>query len=175
MASVTNDSSSATVADGELQAKSIPTVDLRLLSQSELYSLSVCSTTDYNSYRDDDFNIPKIDRSVFNESAASRKQTYSRIPYAPPSSSSSTRSRTPHPPSPNNGTENSQVIALIKHLFGYPTDSVPNRVDHSDSLSAPMHVLESANVGSIRQKKNRGRPGKNENGRTNKVVKHSVV
>ncbi|KAG5612649.1 hypothetical protein H5410_023930 [Solanum commersonii] len=84
MASVTNDSSSSNVADGELQAKSIPTVDLRLLSQSELYSLSLCSTTDYNPCRDDDFIIPKIDRSVFNESAASRKQTYSRIPYAPP-------------------------------------------------------------------------------------------
>ncbi|WMV26999.1 hypothetical protein MTR67_020384 [Solanum verrucosum] len=173
MASVTNDSSSSTVADGELQSKSIPTVDLRLLSQSELYSLSLCSTTDYNPCRDDDFIIPKIDRSVFNESAASRKQTYSRIPYAPPSSS--TCSRTPHPPSPNNGTENSQVVNLIKQLFGYPTDSVPNQIDHSDSLSAPTNVLESANVGSIRQKKNRGRPRKSENGRANKVVKQSVV
>ena len=118
--------SSPTVADGELEAKSIRTVDLRLLSQSELYSLSLCSTTDYNPCRDDDFIIPKIDRSVFNEYVASRKQTYSRITYAPPASSSSrTRTYTRHPPSlNNNSTENSQVVEVIKQLFGYTIDLV---------------------------------------------------
>ncbi|TMW91344.1 hypothetical protein EJD97_014454 [Solanum chilense] len=151
--------SSPAVPDGELEAKSIQIVDLRLLSQSELYSLSLCSTTDYNPCRDDDFIIPKIDRSIFNESAASRKQTYSRTPH----------------PSSLNSTENSQVIEIIKQLFGYPPDLVSNRVDNSDSLSAPTHVLESGNVGSIQQKKKRGSPGKSENGRANNVVKQNVV
>ena len=169
--------SSPTVADGELEAKSIGTVDLRLLSQSELYSLSLCSTTDYNPCRDDDFIIPKIDRSVFNEYVASRKQTYSRITYAPPASSSSrTRTYTRHPPSlNNNSTENSQVVEVIKQLFGYPTGLVTNPVHNSDSLSAPTHVLESGNMGSIQQKKKRGSPGKSENGRANKLVKQNVV
>ncbi|TMW97315.1 hypothetical protein EJD97_005792 [Solanum chilense] len=145
--------SSPAVADGELDAKSIRTVDLRLLSQSELYSLSLCSTTDYNPCRDDDFIIPKIDHFVFNEFvASSSSRTRTR-----------TRTRTPHPPSlNNNSTENSQVVEVIKQLFGYPTDSVTNRVDNSDSLSAPTDVLESENVGSIRQKKKRGSPGKSE-------------
>uniref|UniRef100_A0A3Q7G880 Uncharacterized protein n=1 Tax=Solanum lycopersicum TaxID=4081 RepID=A0A3Q7G880_SOLLC len=74
--------SSATVANGEFEAKSIRIVDLRLLSQSELYFLSLCSITDYNSCRDDEFIIPKIDRSVFNEFVASPKRNHFCIPYA---------------------------------------------------------------------------------------------
>ncbi|XP_010320178.1 uncharacterized protein [Solanum lycopersicum] len=205
MASVTVDSSSATVPDGALQAESIPTVDLRLLSQSELYSLSLCSPAAFNPCRDDDVIIPKIDRSVFNESAGSRKQTYSRLRLAPAataSASSAIRSRTPHlrnsphplqNPSPNNGpanSESSQIVTLLKQLFGSgtqknPTDLVPIRVDYSDSLSVPSHVpvpgLELANVGSIGQKRKRGRPRKNENGvrvaevKVDEVVKDIVV
>ncbi|KAH0681387.1 hypothetical protein KY284_022472 [Solanum tuberosum] len=206
MASVTVDSSSATVPDGALQAESIPTVDLRLLSQSELYSLSLCSTAAFNPCRDDDVIIPKIDRSVFNESAGSRKQTYSRLRLAPAAaasaSSSAIRSRTPHlrnsphplqNPSPNNGpanSESSQIVTLLKQLFGSgtqknPTDLVPIRVDYSDSLSVPSHVpvpgLELANVGSVGQKRKRGRPRKNENGvrvaevKVDEVVKDIVV
>ncbi|KAK4722422.1 hypothetical protein R3W88_012655 [Solanum pinnatisectum] len=206
MASVTVDSSSATVPDGALQAESIPTVDLRLLSQSELYSLSLCSTAAFNPCRDDDVIIPKIDRSVFNESAGSRKQTYSRLRLAPAAaasaSSSAIRSRTPHlrnsphplqKPSPNNGpanSESSQIVTLLKQLFGSgtqknPTELVPIRVDYSDSLSVPSHVpvpgLELANVGSIGQKRKRGRPRKNENGvrvaevKMDEVVKDIVV
>ncbi|XP_055833827.1 uncharacterized protein LOC129902545 isoform X2 [Solanum dulcamara] len=199
MASVTVDSSSATVAvtDGPLQAESIPTVDLRLLSQSELYSLSLCSTAAFDSCRDEDVIIPKIDRSVFNESAGSRKQTYSRLRLAPAAASSSTiRSRTPHlrntphslqNPSPNNGpanSESSQIVTLLKQLFGSgtqrnPTDLIPIRVDYSDSLSVPSHVLvpvpELVNVGSIGQKRKRGRPRKNENGRVAEIKVDEAV
>ncbi|XP_009613130.1 uncharacterized protein [Nicotiana tomentosiformis] len=186
MASVTVDSSSVTVADGPLHAESIPTVDLRLLSQSELYSLSLCTPSAFNPRRDDDVIVPKIDRSVFNESAGSRKQTYSRLRLAPASSASSSsssalRSRTPHlrnslhnPSSFNNDPENSQIVSLLKQLFGSGTKTNPNpsdlihiRVDYSDSLSVPLpltvRVPESSNVGSIGQKRKRGRPRKNEN------------
>ncbi|KAK4352395.1 hypothetical protein RND71_027913 [Anisodus tanguticus] len=188
MASVTVDSSSSVTP---LQAESIPTVDLRLLSQSELYTLSLCSPSAFNPRRDDDVIIPKIDRSVFNESAGSRKQTYSRLRLAPAAaaaaSSSALRSRTPHlrnsyNPSINNGPENSessQIVTLLKQLFGSGSgktntnpntnpnhvDLIPIRVDYSNSSPVPVPVPELANVGSIgeKRKRGRGRPRKNEN------------
>ncbi|OAY63796.1 Methyl-CpG-binding domain-containing protein 8 [Ananas comosus] len=73
----------------------IPVVDLRLLSQAELNTLSHSCPNAFDLRRCDDIVVPKIDRSVFNESAGSRKQTYSRLRLAPhkpspsPSSSSS--------------------------------------------------------------------------------------
>ncbi|KAF3632482.1 putative LRR receptor-like serine/threonine-protein kinase-like [Capsicum annuum] len=192
-----NSSSAVTVNDvvggpPPLQAESISIVDLRLLSQSELYSLSLCSSSAFNPRRDDDVVIPKIDRSVFNESAGSRKQTYSRLRLAPAaaaaaaaaSSSSVIRSRTPHLRNSslqnsdfNSGSENSessQIVTMLKQLFGSgsstaanPTDLVPSRVDYSDSFSvpapAPVPVPELGNVGSIGQKRKRGRPKRNEN------------
>ncbi|KAK9053406.1 hypothetical protein SSX86_030040 [Deinandra increscens subsp. villosa] len=99
----------------------IPAVDLRLLSQSELHSLSNCPNS---SSRLDDVVIPKIDRSVFNESAGSRKQTYSRLRLAP---AKTTIHRRTHrlrasntPPFVNNDpeqAENSHIICLLKELF----------------------------------------------------------
>nr|GEV28295.1 protein ALP1-like [Tanacetum cinerariifolium] len=48
----------------------IPVVDLRLLSQSDLYSLSTAtSSSNHHNNRPDDVIIPKIDKTVFNESA----------------------------------------------------------------------------------------------------------
>lgn len=58
---------------------SIPVVDLRLLSQSDINSLALSSPHSFNLDTLSDV-VPKIDRSVFNESAGSRKQTYSRLP-----------------------------------------------------------------------------------------------
>ncbi|KAF8406024.1 hypothetical protein HHK36_008104 [Tetracentron sinense] len=78
MATLTDDSSS-----NHLQMESIPLVDLRFLSQPELHSLTLCSDTAFDLRRCNDIVIPKIDRSVFNESAGSRKQTYSRLRLAP--------------------------------------------------------------------------------------------
>ncbi|KAH6773252.1 hypothetical protein C2S51_011656 [Perilla frutescens var. frutescens] len=49
-------------------------IDINLLSQSELQALSLCSTSAF-----DDAVSPQVDRSVFNESAGSRRQTYSRL------------------------------------------------------------------------------------------------
>ncbi|PHU20414.1 hypothetical protein BC332_11565 [Capsicum chinense] len=192
-----NSSSAVTVNDvvggpPPLQAESISIVDLRLLSQSELYSLSLCSSSAFNPRRDDDVVIPKIDRSVFNESAGSRKQTYSRLRLAPAaaaaaaaaSSSSVIRSRTPHLRnsslqnsdfnSGSGNSESSQIVTMLKQLFGSgsttaanPTDLVPIRVDYSDSFSmpapVPVPVPELGNVGSIGQKRKRGRPKRNEN------------
>ncbi|KAL0307579.1 UNVERIFIED_CONTAM: Methyl-CpG-binding domain-containing protein 8 [Sesamum angustifolium] len=184
MASAAVDSP-ATIADGgSPKLDSIPIVDIRLLSQSELYSLSLCSSSAFDPRRCDDVVIPKIDRSVFNESAGSRKQTYSRLRLAPPSSSSTatSRRRTPHlRPSattfasinsnnsdPENA-ENSQIVSLLKQLFVTdlnPDELVPVKIDYSHSL--PPQQLSSlpptslSNVVATGYKRKRGRPRRNE-------------
>ncbi|WJX32702.1 methyl-CpG-binding domain-containing protein [Trifolium repens] len=106
---------------------SLPVVDLRLVSQPELFTLSFSHDTGRNRRIDDDSVIPRIDRSVFNESAGSRKQTFSRlnfrnnnnnnpnysVPVAPvvPASESSSSHITVD-------EENSQIIDLLQQLFG---------------------------------------------------------
>ncbi|XP_039063027.1 uncharacterized protein LOC120207668 isoform X2 [Hibiscus syriacus] len=65
-------------ADQPLTLDSLPTVDLTTLTQSELLALSLCSPTAFDLHRSDNLVIPSIDRSSFNESAGSRRQTFSR-------------------------------------------------------------------------------------------------
>ncbi|KAL5205808.1 hypothetical protein ABZP36_034017 [Zizania latifolia] len=58
-----------------------PVIDLRALSQSELVALAAASPYAVDPRRGRDADVlppPKIDRAVFNESAGSRKQTFSR-------------------------------------------------------------------------------------------------
>ncbi|RAL47048.1 hypothetical protein DM860_017089 [Cuscuta australis] len=160
----------AAAADRILHLDSIPTVDLRLLSQSELYSLSLCSPSAFDPRRSDDVVTPKLDRSVFNESAGSRKQTYSRLRLAPASSSSALRSRTPHlratnhdqnHPTPVTDPENFQIVALLKRLFSAeanPGDLAPIAVDYADTPVAQL-----ANVPPPGFKRKRGRPRKDRN------------
>ncbi|XP_074577273.1 uncharacterized protein LOC141833685 isoform X2 [Curcuma longa] len=77
----------------------VPVVDLRLLSQAEIHSLALSCPNAYDLRRSDDVVIPKIDPAIFNESAGSRKQTYSRFRLAPhnpdPASPSTVASRRP--------------------------------------------------------------------------------
>ncbi|XP_078444636.1 methyl-CPG-binding domain 8 isoform X2 [Wolffia australiana] len=61
----------------------VPVLDLRLFTQAEINELAGASSDAGDSRGCDDVVIPKIDRSVFNESAGSRKQTYSRLRLAP--------------------------------------------------------------------------------------------
>ncbi|XP_042046909.1 uncharacterized protein LOC121792855 [Salvia splendens] len=183
MASATVDSGAAasTTDGGLLRLDSIPIVDLRLLSQSELYSLSRCSSSAADPNRRDDVVIPIIDRSVFNESAGSRKQTYSRLRLAPTDSPSAAtpRSRTPHLRSPaaaygsiNTKTdpenvENHQIINLLKQFFVAdmdPADLFPVKIEYLNSL--PPQQFSSppspppVNFPSIGVKRKRGRPRK---------------
>ncbi|CAJ1974102.1 unnamed protein product [Sphenostylis stenocarpa] len=163
---------------------SLPLVDLRLLSQPELYTLSLSGATHRHRLRNDDFVIPKIDRSNFNESAGSRKQTYSKLRlnkrkqnFAVPGSSSL---HIPlHIPEPVD-LENSQIIYLLQQLFGVePLRNAPrrDRGDVADLQLVPVPVdfkqppQESATfqnlpidvVDSSQRKRKRGRPRKNEN------------
>lgn len=81
-------------------ADSIPVIDLRLLTQSEINNLALSSPNSFNLETLSDI-VPKIDRSVFNESAGSRKQTYSRLPLFqnPQSETLISQSQTLDPPS----------------------------------------------------------------------------
>ncbi|RZR99143.1 hypothetical protein BHM03_00028635 [Ensete ventricosum] len=125
----------------------IPVVDLRLLSQVEINSLSLSCPNAFDLRRCDDVVVPKIDRSVFNESAGSRKQTYSRLRLAPhkpdpaaPSTVASRRPRGLFSPSPSSSSaavpidsslpqasnandddpgrrENLQIVFYLRQLF----------------------------------------------------------
>jgi hypothetical protein len=148
---------SAAVVD-HLHLEALPLIDLRLLSQSELYSLSLFSSSSYSSNDNDDVLTPKIDRSVFNESAGSRKQTYSRLRLAPrkpqcTSTASPTRIRTPTPfpstprqiPEPLD-EENPQIISLLKQLFAAQASTAENpaTADDDDKLVSVRVEFEEA-------------------------------
>ncbi|XP_019175184.1 PREDICTED: uncharacterized protein LOC109170500 isoform X3 [Ipomoea nil] len=183
MASATVDTPSlpaaAAVAETPLQLDSIPTVDLRLLSQSELYSLSQCSPSAFDPRRLDDVVSPKLDRSVFNESAGSRKQTYSRLRLAPAASSTALRSRTPHlratnhnpnQPSMETDPESFQIVSLLKQLFkaeANPSDLIPIPVDYSVSVS------QLPNAAPAGFKRKRGRPRKDKSDIVNSNFSHA--
>ncbi|KAI3706145.1 hypothetical protein L1987_76403 [Smallanthus sonchifolius] len=102
----------------------LPAIDLRLLSQSDLHSLSKCFNSSSNLDRCDDVVNPKIDPSVFNESAGSRKQTYSRLRLAPADSSKTTIHRRTRLRGPASNVindpeqaDNSQIVRVLTGLF----------------------------------------------------------
>ncbi|XP_027357230.1 uncharacterized protein LOC113866600 isoform X2 [Abrus precatorius] len=157
---------------------SLPLIDLRLLSQSELYSLSLSGATHRHRRNDNDSVIPKIDRSVFNESAGSRKQTFSRLRLnkqnvAVPASSFHIPLHIPEPVD----EENSQIIALLQELFGVESLRNAQHHDGDDRGLVPVQVEfkqpppESPAFQNIpidvvdggQRKRKRGRPRKNEN------------
>ncbi|XP_038983250.1 uncharacterized protein LOC120111032 isoform X5 [Phoenix dactylifera] len=138
-----------------METELIPVVDLRLLSQAELNTLSLSCPNAFDPHRCDDIVVPKIDRSVFNESAGSRKQTYSRLrlaprkPNGPPSSFSSSSSiarrrprghlsSSPHSFSATSATDgtsaedddpgrrkNQQIVSFLRQLFAREDSSAP--------------------------------------------------
>nr|DAD21968.1 TPA_asm: hypothetical protein HUJ06_023431 [Nelumbo nucifera] len=198
MASFTVDSSTK-----PLQLESIELVDLRFLSQSELNSLSLCSGDAFDLRRCDDVVIPKIDRSVFNESAGSRKQTYSRLRLAPskPEVTSIGRRRrhaallpVPKPP-PNpvddpERKENKQIVSILRELFGKDnsvTELIPLEGDHGEPLSEPLKMengvsMQQFPVASVdgERKRKRGRKPKpkvegNGGGMSNAVVVYDSI
>ncbi|XP_076884652.1 uncharacterized protein LOC143533909 [Bidens hawaiensis] len=129
--------STVTPATTTVSPDSLPAVDLRHLSQSDLHSLSECSNSSFGCH---DVVIPKIDRSVFNESAGSRKQTYSRLRLAPADSSTIHR-RTPRRRTLASDVvddpeqaENSQISSLLSELF-------QSNVDHLAPIEAENGVV----------------------------------
>ncbi|XP_038885025.1 methyl-CpG-binding domain-containing protein 8 isoform X1 [Benincasa hispida] len=143
----------ASPSNDSFRMNPLPIIDLRLLSQSELYCLSRFSSSSSSSSstsqsnNEDDVLIPKIDRSVFNESAGSRKQTYSRLRLAPrkPQFSSSSSSSTIRPQSPDRlDTESAQIVTLFKQLFvGDPHCAVNDSYgDGDEDLVLVNHIYD---------------------------------
>ncbi|XP_012571375.1 uncharacterized protein [Cicer arietinum] len=163
---------------------SLPVIDLRLISQPELFTISLSHDTARNRRIDDDTVIPKIDRSVFNESAGSRKQTFSRLRLrdnnkqyssvpvtvpvpAPVSVSSSSSSHIPA------DEENSRIIDLLQQLFGVEglrgaNDDrlvpVPVEFKQPDIELTPLFAQEATieGVDGSQKKRKRGRPRRSE-------------
>ncbi|MED6144262.1 methyl-CpG-binding domain-containing protein, variant 2 [Stylosanthes scabra] len=182
--------SSASAADDDdrprsLQIESLHLIDFRQLSQSELYALSLTSSPAQHRCQDDAV-IPKIDRSVFNESAGSRKQTFSRLRLVPRG-----KQPKPAPPPPASAAhipldeENSKIIEMLQKLFGVEAlrnaardggeggssggynALVPLQVEFKTPESnvfalQTLPICHVAGDGGTRKRK-RGRPRKNEN------------
>ncbi|CAN0877325.1 Methyl-CpG-binding domain-containing protein 8 [Linum grandiflorum] len=157
-----------------LHAESLPLIDLRLLSQSELLSLSLCSSTFssvHSLHSDTDLSTPIIDRSVFNESAGSRKQTFSRLRLAPRGTTttsshlaSSASASTAAPLHRQISEESRQIVSRLKSLFGVVDSgcshkngdaednlvSVPIQFVETLSSALPIARMETANSGFLR-------------------------
>ncbi|XP_021897914.1 methyl-CpG-binding domain-containing protein 8-like [Carica papaya] len=177
--------------NGHLFLESLPVIDIRFLSQSELLALSLCSSASLSRSLpdDDDVIIPKIDRSVFNESAGSRKQTFSRLRLATRHNHHNENNHSIHKPSVVSQSlerENSQILSLLKSLFPLPEDDgtdsgqvmvekgkeaeedgqlFPVRVEYSDpdgNSSSAFQSIPVDVVNSVQRKRKRGRPRKEE-------------
>lgn len=168
-----------------LHYDSLPLIDLRLLAQSELLSLSLCSsrvstTTSSQNEDEDEVSTPKIDRSVFNESAGSRKQTFSRLRLAP-------RNSPQIPPqipytaarAETLDEDNPQIVGLLESLFNIQSHSsstivndqqlVPVQVEYKAYLNdvnvnvdENLHDVPISVVTYSARKRKRGRPRKDE-------------
>ncbi|XP_077213535.1 uncharacterized protein LOC143848470 [Tasmannia lanceolata] len=145
-----------TVDSSDLRFGSIPVVDLRFLSQSELNSLSLCSDHAFDPRRSGDIVVPKIDRSVFNESAGSRKQTYSRLRLAPRNSEKIStvgrRRHIPVSPQPSDSPErreNKRIVTLLRDLFSKDNSSNNQTLTLTATATGGNGnpLLESKNVG----------------------------
>lgn len=159
-------------------------VELYDLSQTDLYNLSLSSPSATHCRREASV-APKIDRSVFNESAGSRRQTYARLRLLPrnkqpPASAKAFRIPPRIPETVDE--ENSQIISLLQGLFGVESlrnananregggdedGLVPVQVEFNHSLPEssavefqriPIDVVDTG-----QRKRKRGRPRKNEN------------
>ncbi|KAE8704428.1 APR-like 4 isoform 1 [Hibiscus syriacus] len=166
-----------------LHLESIPVVDLRLLSQPELLSLSLCSSSPSLSNAETELFTPKIDRSVFNESAGSRKQTFFRLRFGGSRSHLHDQHSSPSsepfasPLNLNPGSldeESSNALSLLKSLFNIDDsmpanpeidepyddkDLVPVQIEYPNGNSSLQNIpvdIVSCSVG----KRKRGRPRK---------------
>nr|XP_015650382.1 uncharacterized protein LOC4345880 isoform X3 [Oryza sativa Japonica Group] len=116
-----------------METEVFPVVDLRVLSQSDLEALAAASAhavAPGGSCPDADQLPPlKIDRAVFNESAGSRKQTFSRVRFG----AAAAVAASPSSPSPSaaaklprgNDKEDSFIAYHLRRLFAPDDPSSP--------------------------------------------------
>ncbi|KAJ8775157.1 hypothetical protein K2173_020161 [Erythroxylum novogranatense] len=121
-------------------------IDMKTLSQFELRTLSLCSS----SSADGELFTPAIDRTIFNESSGSRRQTYSR-----PSSHhhhhhrhrvagllpKATSSPPPPPnPTPSTDPENQSIIKHLKQLLSSHPDFQESDLTPFDCFTHPFSL-----------------------------------
>ncbi|GMN49473.1 hypothetical protein TIFTF001_018635 [Ficus carica] len=168
--------STTTTTTPALQPDSLSHIDISTLSQSELHALSLCSSSAFDLRCSDHLVVPKIDRSLFNESAGSRRQTYSRPQSSPSTSATGHHHRRriagllpshPKPPPPlafpsadPDRTENRAIINHLKQLISQ--DPRFDNIEFSPpSLSAEFgHDSEIPAVLPVDRKRKRGRKPK---------------
>ncbi|KAI3439272.1 uncharacterized protein J3R85_005002 [Psidium guajava] len=158
-------------------------VDMTKLTQSDLLALSLRSSSAVDPHLPDELLLPKIDRSIFNESAGSRRQTYSRPPKPQSPANAATSSTmtghhhrnrlpgllpTPKPPPVSADDperhENRMIISCLKHFISQNPNPNSGHIDLTPPpLPAPVvPARESMNwmsFGSERKRK-RGRKPK---------------
>lgn len=127
---------------------SLKLIDTSSLSQSDLYHLSL-SSIHQSLLQNDTVVVPKLDRNLFNESAGSRRQTYSRLRLAPRKPRSRRRLAgllpSPKPPpseaqSDPEQVENKLIIHYLKSLI--------EGEENPGALDLALVVSEERNYGS---------------------------
>ncbi|XP_021618302.1 uncharacterized protein LOC110619278 isoform X3 [Manihot esculenta] len=150
---------STTVQPPGLAVDILPFVDMTTLSQSELRTLSRCSSSFFEPRRTDDTRTITIDPASFNESAGSRRQTYSRLSshhHHHRHRLAGLLPKTPNPPSPTplpsndpstdtDHLENHSIIGFLKQFLStHPEFQQLDLVDF-DSFS---HLNDAINFNS---------------------------
>ncbi|CAH9084676.1 unnamed protein product [Cuscuta epithymum] len=113
-----------TPSSGGSLADAIPRVDLNKLTQSELLALSLCSCSAFDTRRTEDLVLPQVDRSLFNKSAGSKRQTYSRLGRHHHRTHRSAPASSPKPIS-SADPANRAVVHYLKCLLQNPNSSSP--------------------------------------------------
>lgn len=154
---------SSSLGRGGIRVEDLNRIDISSLSQSELQALSLCSASAFDVRRTDDVVCPQLDRSVFNESAGSRRQTYSRLQHR-------SHSRLPrlHPslqphssPHPSSDPVSHSIVHFLKHYLNGnhnppPPPPPPEPQESLNSAVADVGLQES-----LKFKRKRGRKSKN--------------
>ncbi|XP_052194864.1 uncharacterized protein LOC127802851 isoform X2 [Diospyros lotus] len=152
MAIVSSNSEPPKQARG-VKLESLDVIDMSGLSQSELHALSLCSDSAFDARRTDDLVVPPIDRSIFNESAATHGPTYS-------SSAVGHRRRLADLPMDDaERAENKLIVDFLKQLLGkgessqlvQPSPTSPQAVVSGDSEAFPQPMNVDNQVGSGEQ------------------------
>ncbi|XP_006659517.1 uncharacterized protein LOC102716893 [Oryza brachyantha] len=122
-----------------METELLPVVDLRVLSQSDLDALAAASAHAVSPRSCPDANpLPplKIDRAIFNESAGSRKQTFSRLRFGTASSSSGSPSPAAKPR--GNDKEDSFIAHHLRLLFARGDPSFLSPIDQPESQTLAL-------------------------------------
>ncbi|KAJ6315039.1 hypothetical protein OIU78_018510 [Salix suchowensis] len=134
----------------------LPYIDMTTLSQSELYKLSLTFSTQPSTTNNT--IIPTIDRTNFNESAGSRRQTFARPSYhhhrhrlaATPFTK--THTDPPNDPIPNDPDrlENPTIVKFLKNLLStHPEFQEPDfsvEFDTFNHFNHPITIISNSSV-----------------------------